>query len=280
LAFPVDDNNGRQHWLDELESRCEKVAVHSEDYNVPLSLTCIAVSAESAEQIERAFGSYSTSFRKYPSLVSPWSPDHQITAEQNLARKTTRLLEENVAPDAEDTRPAELYKKQAEARRRGDQEAVKALQAEVAAIYRERKDKHIQTIRDRDDVDQHVIEIYAREPQFPVQNAGDHDESESDQVSPEMQAYIQARKDWSQQMAVRLGQLPLTDGMPTPEAKRFGLVAGGASRAGLILRFDNLNFHRHVDGIPAFVDWLCSQECVDFNYRLSSWEDQFEGDGF
>jgi len=59
--------------------------------------------------------------------------------------------------------------------------------------------------------------------------------------------------------------------------KRFfqGRLNGYALEVGLLLRFDYVDFHRHVDGVGAFVDWLCEQKCVDFKYRLGKFDAAF-----
>jgi hypothetical protein len=271
LTIPAEDDEVRKQWSKSLEPRCQSVVVDSDVYSVPLSVVCIAPTAEAAESIVQEFNDCTAAY-EYQPLISPWCTDPPLSHEHKLARKTLRLLQDQYADEESSTENekamAETFRKRAEASRRGDKETVEKLDAERNALIKARQDRHIESVRSRNDVDQELVAIYARQPAYPDILWDEEMEEEDAELSPAQLQYQQDRKAWCQEVAVRLGQVPASGDDPELRIDRHGVESGYASNAGLLMRFDFIRFHRPVDGIPTFAEWLYAQKCVDLKYRL------------
>jgi len=265
LGLPAEDDAVRTQWTGMLEPLCKSVVVDSEVFSVPLSLVCIAPSAEVAETIVQQFNEYSGATYEYEALISPWCANPVLTEEHKQARRTLRLLQEYHEDPVDDKKLDELYEQREAASRRGDKAAVEKLDAETQAIYKARQQRHIDSVKSRDDVNPSVIEIFARQPVYPE---GDWDEeSEEVQETPAQIKYRQDRAAWCNELAVHFGQIPENaDG--SGRIDRYGSKLGYASNAGLLMRFNSVRFSRPVDGIPSFAEWLYAQKCVDLKYRM------------
>ena len=269
LALPANDSDARKQWSMKLEPSGESVVVDSDLFSVPVTVLCIAPDVRSAEAIKQDFNDYAMG-RQFKSLVSPWSTEPRLSPEQKRARKTLRLLTQNSSLPEDQSSALDSLRKRTEAVRRGDKDAVEQIDAERKALRKKQWDKHIQSIRSLDDVDQELIEIYTRQPMFP---GADGDEEVAEGALAPTTArdeFTKAYSAWCDEMAPRLGQLPRADGEPGTVADRYGTKMGFASHAGLLLRFDVVQFNRPVDGVPGFAEWLYSQNCVDLKYRMGS----------
>ena len=273
LAF--DDDEQRIMWADEFERQCKSVGVHSEDDPIPFSLVCIAPNESVAEQIEQSVLAYVDAGSTADALIPPWSPEQSLTAEHVRARATIlKLQNRQMEPDETDiARMMELSRELVTAQRRGDQKRVEDIVAQMQAAREEATEHHIQWVREQDDVDLELIDIFTRRPAIPQR---DNDEAAIDVDSIEFPEFRNATERWKADLAARMGQVPLVDGKPAPGSVRYSSSWGSVSRAGLLLRFDGLTFQRHVDGIPAFADWLCSKDCIDVKYQLASPENMFD----
>ncbi|HEV3300564.1 MAG TPA: site-2 protease family protein [Planctomycetaceae bacterium] len=270
LALPANDNEARKEWSTKLEPRCKSVVVQSDVFSVPMTVLCIAPDGPSAEAIEQDYNDYAMG-GQFKALISPWSNDPRVTPDQKRARKTLRFLQNSFSPEDQKA-TSDFYPKRREALRRGDKDAVAKIDAELKELRKKQWDQHIQAVMSRDDVDKKLIEIYARRPTIAGADLDDELDEAEEQPPADKRKFTKAYATWCDEMAARLGQLPIVRGKPTAGIDRYGSKSGFASQAGLILRFDFVQFNRPVDGIPSFAEWLYSQKCVDLKYRLGSAE--------
>lgn len=273
LALPAADGETKTQWAGTLETRCQSVVVHSEVLRVPLTIACAAPNIASAEAISQSFNNYAMDHR-FKSLISPWSTDPPLSPEHQRARMTLRLLRDEYGKSEDSKLDDELTgitKRSIEARERGDKDALDKINAERAALFKAQRVRHIESVKSRNDVDQELIAIYAREPQMPeVDWSGDFDEEDIEASAPARAEYKKAHAVWCDEVAVRLGQLPGAGDMADAKIDPYGTRSGYCTQAGPLLRFDYIQLQRPVDGVPALAEWLYSQKCIDIKYRLTN----------
>jgi hypothetical protein len=269
LELPANDDHSRKEWSAKLEGRAKSVVVESEEFSVPVAVICIAADAQTAEEIEVEFNDYAMG-HQFKSLISPWNAQPKLSAEQKQARKTLRLLQDRKSALAAGDNPlTDFFRKRREALRRGDKEAVAKIDADRKAILKKQRDEHIQSVRNKADVDKKLIDIYLRQPTAAAANADDEMDDDDESPTPPVQGKrAKAYEAWRNDMAARLGQLPPAGAKAGSPVDPYGCKTGHASRAGLIVRFDYVLFNRPVTGVPTFVEWLYSQKCVDVKYRM------------
>jgi hypothetical protein len=73
-----------------------------------------------------------------------------------------------------------------------------------------------------------------------------------------------------QQIAERMGQLPLVNGRVTSSGKRFSTRGGTVFREGRTLHLSWVSFQRISDGAPALTDRLWAKGSADLKYDLRS----------
>jgi hypothetical protein len=73
-----------------------------------------------------------------------------------------------------------------------------------------------------------------------------------------------------QEIARRMGQLPLVNGRVAPGEDRFATRGGSASSKGPTLRLSWMTFSRIRDGAPVLIDWLCAKGGTDLKYEMHS----------
>ena len=280
LALPADADQLKEDWIGRLEGEKAKVAVRSDAFSVPFSITFISQDEQQAEQIEKDLSLYFYSTWIADSLIPPWSPNDQISEDQRKARETLQRLqgnyhEDDVANDVADdsmdevdekqNETVKLYQELATARRLGNKADVAAIQKQLNAINEKAEQNRIDGIRalGPEKVDQKLVDLYRQQPQYqqPVDGAD---------PGNAYKLHQEARKEWTKTLAPLLGHTVPAGDASVMEHKKFGTASGYSSRAGLLHRIDGMVFHREVDGIAALADWLCEQGCVDIKYRFGS----------
>ena len=271
LALPADDDASRKRWLAELESRCDQVAVNSQNFLVTFTATFIAPNADVAEDIEDQakdyFGVLSSN------LIPPWSPEHALTPAYEKARRTYRKLEARGEVD-DSPQLQQLSRRAAEAMRRGDREAQQKIQQEQNALWEQSRQQHIDSVREEGErlVDTALIDIYRQCPQYPVLAEAAAADGETEPAGEEhrkaVEEYHKQYQEWQQKLGERMGQLPMDNGQPVPGVNRHSTSSGSVTRAGLLLRFNWLTFARPVDGVASFTDWLNEKGRLDFKYEF------------
>jgi hypothetical protein len=81
----------------------------------------------------------------------------------------------------------------------------------------------------------------------------------------------------SRETALRMGQVPLLDGQPTPDVGCLLVRFGGVTRKKQVLNLSWVGFERVDEGAPALVEWLCDRGCSDIRYVFREGMD-FSGD--
>lgn len=270
VAVPTADDLTRKQTLALLESKTDNVQVQSEEFSVPFSLICIAPSNESAEQITSDLDQYLTATYTATNLIPPWSPTQTLTDDQRLARRTldgVQLFEDDMS-EGQDQELEQLYARQQrlmsdirEMIRRGDSKDLEKARKEINTLGKQIQQRQFDVLKNSGEFDNELIDLYATQPSYP-----DGDVADGEKID----AYRAEMQTWRQEMAQRLGALPVTTEVTRSPLLRYAAHGGGASRAGLLLRLDYVRFHRPIDGVTALTDWLCSQNCIDLKYRFGS----------
>jgi hypothetical protein len=104
-----------------------------------------------------------------------------------------------------------------------------------------------------------------------AERAGDETGGDTDEAAQQeaTQEYQKQHTAWSRRMGELLGQLPWEGDGVNLDQRRFSVSGGGVTRTGLMVQVDVMAFDRLVDGPPALVRWLCSQDCVGLKYQFS-----------
>jgi len=238
----------------------------------------ISADEEDAKRIHDSLNLYFGSARFGSTLIPPWSSVWDITEEQVKARATLRKLQgftddpvevEEAPVDSEDTTEEErLYEEIANARRRGLTDRVETIQKKIESLEEARETKRLDDIRalGPDVVHLEFIDLYTAEPVYErnSENEAADEQSQNDAYAE----YNEKRMEWRKQLAVLLGQLPLTDGEASLADKRFGATGGYTTRIGLIHQISYVTLNREVDGVTAITEWLCARGCVDVKYQF------------
>ena len=67
-----------------------------------------------------------------------------------------------------------------------------------------------------------------------------------------------------------MGQLPLRDNVPPPEALVYATSGGFVARSGLLVTMRAIVPYRPDIAAPRLLDWLCEHGCVDIRYTLEA----------
>lgn len=73
-----------------------------------------------------------------------------------------------------------------------------------------------------------------------------------------------------QQIALRMGQLPLVDGKVAPGEERFSAHSGMMFTRGRRVHMGWVTYRRLADAAAAVVAWLSGKGCADFKYELET----------
>ncbi|MBC8356166.1 MAG: hypothetical protein H8E66_29670 [Planctomycetes bacterium] len=215
--------------------------------------------------------------------IPPWGAAGQLSAQQELARRTYKELV-GFSP-FDDERYAEISSRMTESIKQKDQAKTQTILQEQRALVQELKQKYHESLLLRDDLDKAVIEVYSRQPQKPdwsefapdvfdldrafEEFVDDETESTNDGKAKLLAAQAEWRdslRSWQIELGSHMGQLPLEGDSPAPSA--CGIIGGGGvERTGLMLRFW-INFNQPDDGAVAIANWLCGYDCFDVKYAF------------
>ena len=227
--------------------------VANTNYLAGFSLACVAPDNAAAQAIHDEATAY-LSVPREMRLVPPWTAREKFSPEERarhlLARQTYAKLEQSKFKAYSDPAAAVVQKKILRALQQGDKAEVTQLRKEFDRQIDEARKRHLREVGKGQDgnIDSELAELYLALP------------SENDNTNWLDQA--------AEQLAPRMGRLPMHDGQPAPGADRYSTQWGSVSRHGLILTFNWLSFERLFDGAPALADWLCAQGCRDLKYKI------------
>ena len=255
LTLPAGDNEERKRWFDVLQGETKEVFVASAKYGATLLLSCQAATEEQAKAIEQELNEYLEN-NSTRSLIPPWHPGDRRTAAERtahqLARKTRLKVQAVRWEGYSDPRMRALQKKIAEAQRQGDETEVEALTRQVTALVEEVGKQRMNKLKSGQEgpVDPVVIDLCSALP--TVTTATNQD----------------ASRQILQQLAQRMGQLPLVDNHVAAADDRFCAQSGTVYTQGRAVHLNWLSFRRLNDAAPALVDWLCGKGCTDLKYDI------------
>jgi len=192
------------------------------------------------------------------SLIPPWLQDDRRTAEQRaahqLARKTY-LRAQTVKWDGfSDPKMRALQKRIGQAYQQGNGAEVTALTRQMTELAEDLGKQRLNRLKSGEEgpMDAAVIEQFNSIPAITT---------ETNQEVTERAL---------QEIARRMGQLPLVNGRVIPSEDRFSTRGGLVSSKGRTLQLSWLYFQRISDGAPALIDWLCGRGCTDLKYDIRS----------
>ena len=145
-----------------------------------------------------------------------------------------------------------LQKKITEARRQGDEAEVAGLTRQVADLSDKLGKERLNKLKSGQEgpVDPVVVDLCSASPPL---------------TTGTNQA---ASKRNLQEIAQRMGQLPLVDGHVVAGEDRFSVRGGSAFSQGRTVHLSWMSLCGVSEGAPALVDWLCLRGCTDFKYDI------------
>lgn len=262
IAFPATDDAARRRHVADIEPRTKTFVVCGNNFGTGmLRLTCRAPSESSASAIREEVEDY-VRVPKALHLVPPWSPtENQPLLDWDrckLARSTYLRLERAGRGTASDPTRKAIFTAMQQALQRGDSDEYKRLAAEQAALTRKYRKEEIERIKNSNDasVDPAIVSAYLSSLASPTTRTADGEiDRMGDFASP---AY--------QEMAQRMGQLPLVNGQPTAESLRFSTQFGDVHADGVTLKLEYWSFDDPIEGTRALVNWLTSRGCKSMRY--------------
>jgi Zn-dependent protease len=257
LTLPEADDDVRKQWFGELQRQAKEVFVDSINYPARLTVSCNAINQQLAGELESELNEYFHN-DSTQSLIPPWIPDDRRSPEQHaahqLARKTYLRAQRGRWDGYADPKMQELQKQIGEAQRQGDKSEVTRLTRQMTELVEDLERQRLNKLKSGTDgpVDVEVIDLFAALPAMNTKTNRDG-----------MMRTLQ-------EIARRMGQLPLENNRVTPGADRFATHGGWASSKGRLVHLSLLSFRRIRDGAPALIDWLCAKGCTDLKYEMHS----------
>jgi Zn-dependent protease len=255
VAFPAEAEESRAACYQRLQLLSTNIAVHSTNFQVSFTLSCIASNAVEAQAIEEELENY-MSQTTYMHLIPPWSPAFEADrARFQKARRTYARAQTAEYSFLTNSALRSLSKRTEQARRAGDSAKLAQLAEEGKATRAKLRDAAINGVRAEgpDKIDMAVMDEYlAQSAQRENQKPGDYSADN----------YTTALR----QVGARLGQLPLKGDKPDPAARHTAVSYGSCRRTGLLINLYTVSFYDPAEGVPALVDWLCRRGCIGFQY--------------
>jgi len=260
VTLPADGKLEKK-WMTELQAQCPNVRIDSAKSVTLWTLVCIAPTADAAQRLEReANGYFALSRTEF--LTPAWFPSQSLTAEQHKARTTYAKVEDVHSRILAEPRYANESGALFHLVGKG-KDAIAKMKENFERIQRETVTAAVDEVRREGEaaVDFKLLDLYmaAALPNGPAQQ----------------RAVERAKR--NREMGQRMGQLPLENGKPKLGDERFS-ASGHVQRTGLLLRFDWLWFKQVGEGLPALAEWLCSEHCIDFKYRIEPAADVDDGE--
>ena len=249
VAFPMNANDERLALFDRVQSLSTNVAVDSTNFHVSFSLSCVASNEAQAKAIEDEMEGYLEQ-TALMHLIPPWETNLSAGDRRRFARarSTYSRLEDLNMSLYTNTALTAISKQMMSARRAGDTAKLARLKEEDARKREQLRSEAIQRIRADATADAALIDAHSNLlKQRETLNALDH-----------RAAMLK--------FGEHLGQLPLNGEDPDASALRHSAIYGVCHRAGLLVNLYGLRFYDVAGGVPAFVDWLCNQGCIGFQY--------------
>lgn len=247
-------------WTDRFESQFAEVVVTTSDAAVGFEFKAVAANTPIAEQIEQRAIEY-LSMSEGMAIIPPWDPAHDVSPDEQRARRTyVELL--NVPP-SDDARLREIADRMMTADENAAQEAVR----QHTELLEQQKRSHIEALRGREDLDADVIDLYENAPLFDTEAFGAARIEKGQVAAEEIQRqFAEAHRAWEVEMGAHMGQLPLENGQVARSAR--GCVGyGSVERDEGSLRFW-VEFYHPEAGVPALARWLCEQDCSQLKYSV------------
>ena len=266
LALPSNEDTETRTWLQELRGVAEVTFLDNTNSPARFTLTCTALNTNLAESLKKELAQYLSNSEEML-LIPPWMPDHPTAPklhEQHLKARDTFAKAQRTRWAGLGT-PAlkTLSKAISQARKEGDQGQLEALQKQKEDLTGKIQSRNLETLRNgsTESVDTALLELYSSLPVGPLQ------------ANLETKVILQ-------KMAERMGQLPLTNGLPSAEALSLTTQSGWASSTNLQLTLVGVSFTSISHGAPALVNWLCANGCTNLKYDFidSSATDEEEKD--
>jgi hypothetical protein len=271
FSFPAADDAARRRWIGDIEALTSDFTVSGGvgggvGRGVMFRLTCIAPTSTAADSLEQEAQEYFEIPRDLH-IVPPWSPLRASSPDDvsryHLARRTYLRVREAESGGYNDPRVQELQKQWAAAYRHGDEAETKRLSADRVKLMDEIHQKSIQDLRGLNDgsIDPVIIDRYLALPKPTTRPDLDEETlSETDIFGFDKPQY--------QELAARMGQLPMSGGKPVAAADRLSSRTGHVHHAGLLMTFNWLNFNEPAYGAPAFIRWLDERGCRTMKYEF------------
>ncbi len=253
LSLPASDDVTFRKWHQQMQQQTQQLFVDDPSADCILSLSCAAPDEAKAKQIrEETFAYFSLPMMH---LIPPWSPADSRSPQQRQQHAAARrtYLELAALDGQVDERPEmqALMHKFEEAYAKKDQDQIQRLQAQSETLAHKLWLEQAEQLRRRPGQDVTVIDRYSA---LYRQNI----------------PYPQFVKRLTPEIGPALGQLPLQNGKPTPQAARYSTVSGVPVAKRSQLTFYWLQFEDVAQGAPALVRWLQSQGCADFKYDVAA----------
>ncbi len=254
LSLPMKDEDTRDKWFDKLESSSKNVLVIGTNRSVSITLQFLPPTSESASNITHLMQGYlgkSAQMR----LIAPWSPAAKGAEFEAFVKQRGdwSRIEKAMSEVWKDPEMKTLSRKMTAARRRDSAKELRKLQDEQEKLTAELRDRNRESLRtsETDPVDAELLNLHARLEKLNYTNRVE-------------------RAELNRQIGVKLGSVKLRDGDDAKSRDPLGASMGSASQHGLLVEVNWLALNNPEIGLPAFVEWLCGQDCKSIKYDLQS----------
>jgi len=262
LIFPLSSDDSRAQrdkWFDSLEASAPALGplqnstfLSHADGVSPIQFTFNVSDETHARKLAEEISGYLT-VGAYVSMIPPWQPDKKLTDEQLKARRTVSAVQGQGAVDDEGGAwDPEWYDKLDAATRRGRQDEVRELRAQLERQRRERDLARVARLRQLpEEYDQDVVEEYAKYIEKQIA---------ADPSKPVESEWVTAAE-WLKPLAPKLGA---ADEGPKPAD--FSSSGSAISEGREVILF--LQVKSLPSTLLAIAEWLDTQQCGDIRYQV------------
>jgi Zn-dependent protease len=250
LACPADDEI-REKWFDEFQSRSTNTFVALSNRPITISLTFLAPDELAATNIELELRDYLDVGGAFQ-LLPPWSAEAEKPefTEFRTARRQWLNIPAQMNVIWEDKGLREMNRKIGAAARRGAAAESDRLNQERQELMQDLQRMTLEVLRSAETNNPALLDLYAAMEATPYTNRTEH-----------------ARL--VRQVAAHLGTAVDCNNSPDRADPR-GTATGSVSRHGLLVAVHWASFNDVTSGLPTFAQWLCRKGCEDLRYSLDS----------
>lgn len=253
LSLPMQDEDARDKWFDKLESSTKDTSAAGTNRGVAITLQFLPPTHDSASNLTHLLETYLGKPAQMR-LIAPWSPEAARPEFGGFLKKRSdwERMNKSVSDVWSDPEMKTLNRKMTAARRRDSAKELRTLQTEQETLAETIRDRNRERLRTGSDpVDATLLDLHERLAKLNYTNRIE-------------------RAEVNKQVGAILGSANLREGEDAKSRDPLGASMGSVSQHGLLVEVSWLTFNEPEIGLPAFIEWLCQQDCKSIKYDLQS----------